>query len=202
MALLGDPQLHKSKSGKKFSSNHSIRANEQIEMKLSAFFLVGLSSGSDEPPRGHLKRLQGLVRGTTEILNSGAFNRKPKSWINMWEQKIVTNADRMERSYNRGNQRCGEENRKRRDIDVGDRYDREDPCRGVKQLTTGFANWVERYIPDCSGQRDHSHQINRMKKWGDRLQSVMQCDKIPKCLDVYPLPKGYQIEETDFGKFA
>ena len=171
-------------------------------MKLSTFYLVGLTLAADEPPRGHLKRLQGLVRGTTEILNSGAFNRKPKSWINMWEQKIVTNADRMERSYNRGNQRCGEENRKRRDIDVGDRYDREDPCRGVKQLTTGFANWVERYIPDCSGQRDHSHQINRMKKWGDRLQSVMQCDKIPKCLDVYPLPKGYQIEETDFGKFA
>ena len=77
-------------------------------MKLSAIFLVGLSSGSDEPPRGHLKRLQGLVRGTKEILNSGAFNRKPKNWIKMWERKVVTNAERMEKSYNRGNQRCGE----------------------------------------------------------------------------------------------
>ena len=167
-------------------------------MKLSAVFLVGLASAADESPRGHLKRLQGLVRGTTEILNSGAFNRKPKNWIKMWEQKIVTNADRMERSYNRGNQRCGED-RKRRDIDIGDRYDREDPCRGIKQLTTGFANWVERYIPNCSGQRNHSHQINRMKKWGDRLQKAMQCDKTPKCLDAYPLPRGYKIEETDFG---
>ena len=100
--------------------------------------------------------------------------------------------------------RCilGEKDRKRRDIDVGDRYDREDPCRGVKQLTTGFANWVERYIPNCSGQRDHSHQINRLKKWGERLQDVMQCDKIPKCLDAYPLPRGYKIEETDFGEFV
>ena len=170
-------------------------------MKISAIYIAALASAADEPPRGHLKRLQGLVRGTTEILNSGAFNRKPKSWIKMWEQKIVTNADRMERSYNRGNKRCGEEDRKRRDIDAGDRYDREDPCRGVKQLTTGFANWVDRYIPNCSGQRDHSHQTNRMNKWGDRLQTVMQCDKTPKCLDVYLLPTGYKIQETDFGKF-
>ena len=150
-------------------------------MKLSAIYFVGLTSAAvPQPPRGHLKRLQGLVRGTTEILNSGAFNRKPNSWIKMWEQKVVTNAERMENSYKRGNQRCGED-RKRRDIDIGERYDREDPCRGVKQLTTGFANWVDRYIPNCSGQRDHSHQINRMKKWGERLQNVMQCDKIPKC---------------------
>ena len=75
-------------------------------MKLSTIFLASLTSAADEPPRGHLKRLQGLVRGTTEILNSGAFNRKPKSWIKMWEEKIVTNAERIDR--------------KRRDIDVGD----------------------------------------------------------------------------------
>ena len=168
-------------------------------MKFSAILIAGLNSTAGEPPKGHLKRLQGLVRGITEILNSGAFNRKPESWIKIWEQKIVRNAERIEKRYHRANEKCGGGDRKRRDIDVGDRYDRENPCRGVKQLTTGFANWVDRYIPNCSGQRDHSHQINRMKKWGDRLQSVMQCDKTPKCLDFYHLPKGYQIEETDFG---
>ena len=94
-----------------------------------------------------------------------------------------------EKKYDRANEKCGEGDRKRRDIDVEDRYDRENPCRGVKQLTTGFANWVDRYIPNCSGQRDHSQQINRMKKWGERLQNVMQCDQTPT------------IEETDFGKF-
>ena len=166
-------------------------------MKLSAICLAGLVSA--DTPRGHLQRLQGLVRGTKEILNSGAFNNKSKDWIKKWELKVSTNAERLERSYNRGNQRCGED-RKRRDIDVGDRYDREDPCRGVKQLTTGFAKWVDRYIPTCSGQRDYSHQVNRMKKWGERLQEVLQCDKTPKCLNVYPLPEGYKIEETDFGK--
>ena len=82
-------------------------------MKFAATFIVGLNSAAGEPPKGHLKRLQGLVRGTKEILNSGAFNRKPKNWIKMWEQKVVTNAERMEKSYNRGNQRSGEEDRKR-----------------------------------------------------------------------------------------
>ena len=165
-------------------------------MKLSAIYLV-VSAGTS---RGHLKRLQGLVRGTKEILNSGAFKNKSNDWIKKWELKVSLNAERMERSYNRGNQRCGEPDRKRRDIDIEDRYDREDPCRGVKQLTTGFANWVDRYIPTCSGQRDYSHQVNRMKKWGERLQEAMQCNKIPKCWDVYPKPKGYEIQDTNFGE--
>ena len=66
-------------------------------MKFSAILIAGLNSAAGEPPKGHLKRLQGLVRGTTEILNSGAFNRKPESWIKMWEQKIITNAERIEK---------------------------------------------------------------------------------------------------------
>ena len=89
MALFEHPQLHKNKSGEKISSNHSIRVKYQIKMKLSAIYLAALTSAADEPPRGHLKRLQGLVRGSTEILNSGAFNRKPNSWIKMWNKKSL-----------------------------------------------------------------------------------------------------------------
>ena len=79
-----------------------------ISMKFSAIVIACLNSADGEPPKGHLKRLQGLVRGTTEILNSGTFNRKPESWIRMWEQKIVTNADRIEKRYHRANEKCGE----------------------------------------------------------------------------------------------
>ena len=63
-------------------------------MKFAAAFIVGLNSAAGEPPKGHLKRLQGLVRGTTEILNSGAFNRNPESWIKMWEQKMSSQMQR------------------------------------------------------------------------------------------------------------
>ena len=95
----------------------------------------------------------------------------------MWEDKFANNADRMENSFTRGNQRCGfydenlphggpSDDRKRRDIEF-DRYDRENPCTGMKQLITGFEKWSERYISACFGQKTFSHQARRMVKWGN-----------------------------------
>jgi len=33
------------------------------------------------------------------------------------------------------------------------RYDKNDPIRGIKQITTGYRKWAERYISACSNQR-------------------------------------------------
>ena len=60
--------------------------------------------------------------------------------------------------------------RERRDIGF-DRYDRENPCKGMKQIITGFAKWSERYISTCSGQKNYSHQAKRMVKWTDILNT-------------------------------
>ena len=57
------------------------------------------------------------------------------------------------------------DDRERRDV-VFDRYDREDPCIGMKQIITGFSKWSERYMAACNGQKNFSHQAKRMKKWG------------------------------------
>ena len=46
-----------------------------------------------------------------------------------------------------------------------DRYNREDPSVGAKQLTTGYRKWAERYISQCSGQRLYSHQVNFRTSW-------------------------------------
>ena len=82
----------------------------------------------------------------------------------------------MEQNFNRGNQRCGfydenqlphggpSEDREKRDAEF-DRYDREDPCVGMKQIITGFSKWSERYISSCSGQKNYQHQARRMDKW-------------------------------------
>ena len=97
----------------------------------------------------------------------------------MWETKFSNNADRMETAFNRGNQRCGfyddsmehggpEADRERRDVD---RYDREDPCIGMKQLITGFSKWSDRYISQCSGQRNNQFQKKRMTKWQGIMNS-------------------------------
>ena len=151
-------------------------------MKLSTICLASLVSATEKkvPPRHPIQRLNRLVEFTSEILNSGAFNNKSAKWIKMWEIKFANNAERMENNFTRGNQRCGfyDENqlphggpsgdRKRRDAEF-DRYDRVNPCKGMKQLITGFSKWADRYISSCSGQKTYQYQSNRMQKWGGIL---------------------------------
>ena len=78
-------------------------------MQVLTVVLVGLASSSEKkvPPRHPLQRLNRLVQFTEDILNSGAFNKKSEKWIKMWEQKFENNADRMQKSFTRGDQRCG-----------------------------------------------------------------------------------------------
>ena len=57
-----------------------------------------------------------------------------------------------------------ENDRERRDLSF-DRYDREEPCNGMKQILTGFEKWSDRYMSSCNGQKNYSHQKKRMTKW-------------------------------------
>merc|ERR1712002_756285 len=81
-----------------------------------------------------------------------------------WKGKFERNAERMQRNFERG------------DTDV-DRYNREDPSIGVKQLTTGFSKWAERYLSACSGQKNFEYQVNRMAKWNGALQGHLSSDR-------------------------
>ena len=151
-------------------------------MKLSTICLAGLASATEKkvPPRHPLQRLSRLVEFSSEILNSGAFNNKSKKWITKWENKFANNAKRMEDNFTRGNQRCGfydehqlphggpSDDRERRDAEF-DRYDRVNPCKGMKQIITGFSKWSERYISSCSGQQNFQYQAKRMEKWSGIL---------------------------------
>merc|ERR1711920_563225 len=159
---------------------NSIRAHiNQIKMKFPPALLFAVAAAEDKkvPPRHPLQRLNRLTEFTEEILNDW-FNFLPSK--DAWVAKFANNAARMESNFNRGNQRCGfyDEDqlphggpeRKRRDADDVGRYNREDPTEGVKQLTTGYRKWAQRYLSQCSGQRNYQHQINRMNKWNSLLQ--------------------------------
>ena len=150
-------------------------------MKFSPALLFAVAAASNDkkvPPRHPLQRLNRLNEFTEEMLNAW-FEFLPSK--DAWVAKFAANGERMATNFQRGNQRCGfydEEQlphggpeRKRRDADDVDRYNREDPVEGVRQLTTGYRKWAERYLSQCSGQRNYQHQVNRMAKWHDLLQA-------------------------------
>ena len=152
-------------------------------MKISPAVIVAVASAQQGekkvPPRHPVQRLNRLVEFTAEIMTDHfPFLPSQQAWIGKFEK----NAERMARNFERGNQRCGfydeeqmphggpSDDRKRREADV-DRYDREDPAVGIKQLTTGFSKWAQRYLSQCSGQKNFNYQVNRMASWNTKLQA-------------------------------
>jgi len=56
-----------------------------------------------------------------------------------------------------------------------ERYDREDPCRGIRQIMTGFKKWAHRYIGNCGGQMNHRHQFKRADKFFEIFTAGLDC---------------------------
>ena len=159
-------------------------------MKFSPAPLFAVAAAEDKkvPPRHPLQRLESLTRFTGELLNKW-FTFLPSK--DTWVDKFAINALRMRRSFTRSHsrrgQRCGhyDENqlphggpeRKRREADDVERYNRDDPSEGVKQLTTGYRKWAERYLSQCSGQRQSQFQVNRMIRWNTKLQAHLAANQ-------------------------
>ena len=148
-------------------------------MKIASVLLLVFASAEDKkvPPRHPLQRLERLTQFSTELLDTW-FDFLPSQ--HAWRMKFRRNGERMARNFQRGEQRCGHYNedqlphggpaRKRRSADQTERYNRDDPVEGVKQLTTGYRKWAERYLSQCSGQMKYQHQTKRMNNWNQKLQ--------------------------------
>ena len=162
----------------------------KVTAALIATAAVVVADDRKVPPRHPLQRLDRLVEFSAEILDEWFSFVASKD---AWKLKFSRNADRMGRNFERGNQRCGHYNenqlphggpandnagRKRRADDFEwERYNRDDPAEGTKQITTGFRKWAERYLAECSGQRNYQHQVSRMNKWNTKLQAKLASNK-------------------------
>merc|ERR1739847_168131 len=126
------------------------------------------------PPRHPLQRLNKLTAFSEELLNDW-FGALPSK--DAWVAEFATNAGRMARNFERGNQKCGfyDEDDHEHPHDDDLRYDTNDPCVGTKQITTGFSKWAVRYIGNCSGQKNNQYQVNRMDRWNNRLREFLGC---------------------------
>ena len=61
------------------------------------------------------------------------------------------------------------------------RYDRDDPCTGIRQIQNGFKKWAHRYIGACGGQVKEQHQFKRAEKLYGIFTGALECNS-PKDL--------------------
>ena len=87
-----------------------------------------------------------------------------------------------------------ENDRERREVDL-ERYNRDNPCIGIKEILTGFSKWSDRYISACSGQDKHRYQNKRMTKWKADIVKGTPCDlNVPPQTTVPPsVPVDYSF---------
>ena len=131
-------------------------------MKFSTIFLAGLTT-ADETEDTAMEKLERLDELTTHIIFSDS-NRKHQEWKNKWWNKVGQNVDRLVMSYDKCGTRYSDNSEFDSMVDSIE-HDSSNPCATVNEVMNGFDAWVERYISSCGGQRNNSHQKNRMVKW-------------------------------------
>ena len=140
-----------------------------------ALFALAAADEKKVPPRHPLQRLTKLNKFANEWLND---NLSAKEAAN-WGPKFDRNTARFEKRFElcpfydenqlpHGGPAPSAEARKRRDaVDENDldfeRYNKNDPMIGIKQITSGFRKWAQRYIADCKLQP--GRQVERAQKW-------------------------------------
>ena len=59
-----------------------------------------------------------------------------------------------------------------------ERYNREDPCEGIKQIMNGFRKWADRYLGSfgqCWRQQTYGHQRHRANKYYKIFSDGLNC---------------------------
>jgi len=151
-------------------------------MKTIAALITIAAADKKVPPRHPLQRLAKLNSFANEWLNDNMDAKVAAHW----GPKFDRNTARFERRF----ELCGfyDENqlphggpsgdRKRRADETTDvldglepKYDKENPMKGLLQITNGFRKWAERYIEDCKLQP--GKQADRAAKWRQTLQGKL-----------------------------
>merc|ERR1712128_377797 len=142
---------------------------QKNKMKLTPAVLFAVAAAEEKkvPPQHPLQRLNKLVTFSTELLNEQfTFWKRKDKFISKFSNASERNEQKCG-YYDANNLPHGGPNgdRKRRELEDVERYNREDPWEGTKQITTGFRKWAERYIAGCNGQANHQHQVTRFRHY-------------------------------------
>ena len=142
-------------------------------MKLSVATIVAVASASEKkvPPRHPTARLAKLNKFAAEWCTDNLNERQANHWI----QKFENNTGRFQRRF----ELCGQydetnteghgapRERREDEDDILPKYNKDQPLVGIKQITSGFRKWAERYISACKNQP--ATQVARSNLWFKKL---------------------------------
>ena len=145
-----------------------------MKMKLAVATIVAVASAERKvPPRHPLQRLKKLNIFAAEWCNANLEAKAAAHWVQKFDKNTTRFGKRWELCgfYDENSEHGGP--RERREVDelafldcdgeLCPRYDKNNPVRGIQQITKGFAKWAQRYVADCKNQPDT--QVNRSNKW-------------------------------------
>merc|ERR1712029_700851 len=116
-----------------------------------------------------------------------------------WGPKFDRNTGRLERRfelcgfYDETSEHGGPRERRQADdssiCDIDEetgfcRYDKNNPIRGIQQITKGFSKWAQRYVEECKLQP--AKQVDRMAKWFGQLTGKLAHNHVIKIVDLLP----------------
>ena len=135
--------------------------------------LVAAADTKNLPERTPLHQLIKLTSFAEEWCNNHLSLKKATNWVAKFQRNAVRLDHRFDRcGYNGQVTPARSLNNRPNDNDCTDeycllRYDQNDALEGIKQITTGFSRWAERYISRCGGQP--AKQVDLMARWYDQM---------------------------------
>jgi len=115
-------------------------------MKFSKVILAGSTSAAETDDTA-ISTLKYLEEVSLKIVSSEFINQR-SGWKQRWSRRMKKNNDRMRNSF----EKCGTDHDER-DDEIYFKYKTGDSCMAIKELMSGYSEWVERYISSCNGQR-------------------------------------------------
>ena len=141
-------------------------------MKLSIATFIAVASADEKkvPPRHPLQRLKKLNQFANEWVTDNLTEKQAANWGPKFDKNVARMEERWEicKFYDENQLPHGgpAPDRKRREDDF-ERYNKNEPLVGIKQITAGFRKWAERYIAGCKLQP--ARQVDRANLWFSKL---------------------------------
>merc|ERR1712228_552689 len=164
-----------------------IQRDKKIKnMKVFAPAVFALVAADDKkvPPRHPLQRLNKLNMFASEWCDDNLSAKQAANWKGKFGRNTARFEDRFVKCGFYDDQLthggpAGSERKRRsgEDCEADDvtcifRYDKNNPVRGIKQITKGFEKWALRYVSTCQPKQP-SRQVQRATKWNGQLVGLL-----------------------------